>query len=261
MKKLLCALLLTSYAEASPEQRIERFTELYRPFFNDNNDLMSKITDNKGNGYDDLYGTRNFRVVLHGVLYRGGANNAFHRYPRSNMNPLPDDALQNLCLESFGEAIYLYDTNYVPKTVNCTSRTGNSNTLHYTQFSVLSVPINPNPNQLTSDEQEMLLQATELRDVLERVHKCATDLGSCPIYVHCWNGWHASGLLSAVALRQFCGFTGEQAEKYWIDGTDSPGNSNYPKVKKTIRDFSPISELDIPKELREKICPSNPYRR
>ena len=26
-----------------------------------------KITDNRGEGYEELYGTRNFRVILHGV--------------------------------------------------------------------------------------------------------------------------------------------------------------------------------------------------
>ena len=34
--------------------------------------VQEKITNNQGEGYDDLYGTRNFRVVLHGVAYRGG---------------------------------------------------------------------------------------------------------------------------------------------------------------------------------------------
>jgi len=41
-------------------------------------DLMYKVTDNKGNGFDSLYGTRNMRPILHGVAYRGGANNYYH---------------------------------------------------------------------------------------------------------------------------------------------------------------------------------------
>lgn len=247
--------------ESYPAQRIERFQKLYEPFLGMGNDLVSKIIDNKGNGYENLYGLRNFRVVLHGVLYRGGANNAFHRdHPRNNMNPLPEDGLQNLCRESFGEAIYLYDTNYVPKTVNCTSRTGTANSLNYTQFSVLSVPINPNPNQLANDERDVVPHAQQLRDALARVYKCAIELGSCPIYIHCWNGWHASGLLAAVALRQFCGFTGEQAVNYWVDATDSLSNSNYPKVKQAIQDFIPIPELSVTQSIQAKICPSNPYK-
>ena len=43
------------------------------------NCVQDKITDNRGNGFEDLYGTRNFRVILHGVAYRGGGNNYYHR--------------------------------------------------------------------------------------------------------------------------------------------------------------------------------------
>ena len=59
--------------------------------------VQDKITDNRGNGYDDLYGTRNFRVVLHGVAYRGGGNNYYHKTnKRGNKNPLPLDGLHAL---------------------------------------------------------------------------------------------------------------------------------------------------------------------
>ena len=34
-------------------------------------------------------------------------------------------------------------------------------------------------------------------------------------FVHCNNGAHASGLQAALALRQFCGISGEAAFKYW----------------------------------------------
>src|SRR5690606_6357331 len=47
-------------------------------------DLMYKITDNKGDGFDSLYGTRNLRPVLHGAAYRGGANNYFHKTDKRN---------------------------------------------------------------------------------------------------------------------------------------------------------------------------------
>jgi hypothetical protein len=240
--------------------RVERFRELYAPFFGKGNDLIGKIINNYGNGYEPLYGLRNLRVVLHGVMYRGGANNYYHRSnPRDNSNPLPQDGLENLCAESFGEAIYLYEKNYQPQTVTCQSRTGNSNTLTYSQISVLASPINGDPNQPGLVRGEIRARGNEVRLILERVHHCATGLGSCPIYVHCWNGWHASGLISAVALRQFCDFSAEQAMAYWIDGTDSPGNSNYPKLKEAIGEFKPIPELSIPSTLQERICPQSPY--
>ena len=44
--------------------------------------LLKKIVDNKGDGFDSLYGTRNMRPILHGVAYRGGANNYFHKKTR-----------------------------------------------------------------------------------------------------------------------------------------------------------------------------------
>ena len=40
--------------------------------------VEEKATDNYGNGNLDLYGTRNFRTILHGVAYRGGGNNYYH---------------------------------------------------------------------------------------------------------------------------------------------------------------------------------------
>ncbi len=247
--------------EAAPLPRIERFREMYLPFLGKGNDLLTKIIDNKGNGYEPLYGLRNMRVVLHGVMYRGGANNAFHRTnKRENTNPLPQDGLDNLCRESFGEAIYLYEKNYMPQTVECESRTGSSNALHYSQISVLGTPINGNPNQFFPDDFDFNFMRNTTREILERVHACATGLGSCPIYTHCWNGWHASGLISAVALRQFCDFSPDAAVQYWIDATDSLENSNYPSIKKAIREFLPIDELRIKADLKTKICPQNPYK-
>jgi hypothetical protein len=72
-------------------------------------DIYMKLIDNYGNGYDLLYGTRNVRTVLNGVLYRGGANNYFHKTnPRNNMNPLPEDGLDHLCEEGFSTSVYLY---------------------------------------------------------------------------------------------------------------------------------------------------------
>lgn len=58
-------------------------------------DTHSKITDNRGLGFRPLYGTRNVRVVLHGVMYRGGANNRYFYKRRANMNPLPTEGLKN----------------------------------------------------------------------------------------------------------------------------------------------------------------------
>ena len=60
-----------------------------------------------------MYGTRNFRVILHGVAYRGGGNNYYHRSDkRNNKNPLPMDGLNNLLENGFSTSVYLYNENF-----------------------------------------------------------------------------------------------------------------------------------------------------
>ena len=46
-------------------------------------DPYQKRVDDHGNGYEALYGVRNFREVLNGVLFRGGANNSYNRDGRA----------------------------------------------------------------------------------------------------------------------------------------------------------------------------------
>lgn len=234
--------VLTGAAEISwPNDRVSEFRERYVDLMTSDNHLMSKIVSDRGNGYEPLYGLRNMRTVLHGVMYRGGANNVYHRdNPRDNRNPLPPDGLVNLCREGFGTAIYLYATNFQPYSGSCEMPDGGMNSLEYQQISVLQ-------------------NDSGVQKILQRVYECATELGPCPIYAHCWNGWHASGYISAVALRQFCGFDGEAAVQYWIDGTDSPQNHNYPAIKDAIRAFVPNPEWIISESLQAEICPQSPY--
>ena len=58
----------------SNEYYIDRYNE---------KDLLTKIVDNRGDGFKELYGTRNLRPILHGVAYRGGANNYYHKTNKS----------------------------------------------------------------------------------------------------------------------------------------------------------------------------------
>ena len=196
-----------------------------------------KLIDNKGEGFDDLYGLRNMRFVLNGLLYRGGGNNKYHKYdPKSNMNPLPKSGLENLCKEGFQKAVYLYRTNYSnsPKTISCTDINGKANKLEYLNL--------------------VAHEPTEITEILEHAHKAIVGNNS-PIYIHCWNGWHASGLVSAMALRQFCGWSGDKAVKYWDENTDGNNTSSkYEKMRKKIRDFSPNPKLNIPKVTQDIIC-------
>ena len=239
--RFICLIAILKSLSAFAGDR-EAYKERYAEKLGTSNQLMSKITDNKGNGFEDLYGTRNFRTVLHGIYYRGGANNYYHRSnPRNNMNPLPQDGLENLCREGFTKAIYFYDTNFVPKEVTCESRFGGTNTLTYTQVTALN-------------------DRTGFKPLLNEIYNCIKSGKGCPIYGHCWNGWHASGLVAAVVLRQYCDFSPEEAIKYWIDGTDAVENSNYPAIKNTISTFIPYLEFAISAQTQKEICPQNPYR-
>ena len=196
-----------------------------------------QLTDNHGDGYQPLYGTRNFRVVLYNVYYRGGANNAFHRADkRANANPLPNDGLENLCTQEFSTAVYFYTTNFntAPAHTNC--NVGNSvNKLNYIQITAADV-----------DSPERMLSL---------IHDRIQGKLPGPIYGHCWNGWHASGLIAAVALQQFCGLTPKKALDYWITNTD--GNiEGYSSIRRRILDFKPFPQWQIDAATKRNICPS-----
>ncbi len=191
-----------------------------------------KITDNKGDGYDLLYGTRNMRVILHGVAYRGGANNFYHKTnKRDNHNPLPIDGLTNLCNEGFSNAIYLYSKNFssATKSIDC-----GDNTLSYLQISGNS--------------------RKEMKEIIDMVYKVINREISGPIYLHCWNGWHQSGYVSSAILKQFCGYSDQEALAYWMRNTDG-ANKGLEAVKKKVVEFKPFEEYQISKEIREEICP------
>jgi hypothetical protein len=228
-------LTLTSQAKAVGLGDVQAF---HKKFGLDN--AVEKLTDNRGNGFAGLYGTRNFRLVLDGVLYRGGANNMFHKlFKRHNHNPLPADGLQNLCQQGFDTAIYLYSLNFktAPQTTSCRRPDGQIQTLNYLQ-------INP-------------FKPEGLSKILELVHSRIMAKSDGPIYSHCWNGWHASGFVAASSLRQFCGVTAQDAIAYWDLATDGVNKDPiYEKVRAKIRSFKPDPRLLISPEIQRQICPS-----
>lgn len=116
-------------------------TESYQNQFNLGS-ADQKLVNNRGDGFDSLYGTRNFRMVLRGIYYRGGANNTYNKIlVRDNMNPLQDQALANLCENGFSEALYLYSENYktAPPTTNCKTLQNENHTLAYNQMTALTL--------------------------------------------------------------------------------------------------------------------------
>ena len=200
-----------------------------------------KIVTNRGTGLEQLYGTRNVRAVLNGVYYRGGANNVFNRDgKRGNSNPLPEGGLAHLCQEGFGTALYMYPTHFDTASPSATCQTfdGDSGHLDYGQISVLRG------------------KRDDIRRIIATVydHVRRPELG--PIYVHCWNGWHASGYAAAATLRQFCGFSADQAVRYWNLNTDGVNKgASYEAVRALIRKFEPFPELTISAAEQAALCP------
>lgn len=210
-------------------------------------DPYSKMVDDHGNGYEPLYGVRNFRAVLNGVVYRGGANNEYNKYgKRPNHNPLPNQGLKNLCEEGFGTAIYLYSTNYktAPPVTKCTNTQKEAQTLNYLQ---LSPHIHPK----------------DAHQILQIIYnKLTTDTDHTPIYLHCWNGWHASGLISAMALRQFCDYTADQAVNYWNLNTDGNYKGKaHDDFRNKIRAFKPDPTMQISSAVKARVCPNAKFAR
>ncbi len=200
-------------------------------------DPYTKLVGNSGNGDDNLYGVRNFRVVLHGIYYRGGANNVFNKYGKlGNSNPLPDVGLKNLCEEGFSEADYLYPTNYAqaPHSVRCTNVQRQDVDFKYLQVTSLT----------SGNEKKILTQVWN--------HIKGKIPG--PMYAHCWNGWHASGYAAAISLKQFCGWNADQADAYWVKNTDGV-SVGYDSVRKKVRDFQPFPDLKITTDEKNMICP------
>jgi hypothetical protein len=201
-------------------------------------DPFSKLVDNLGNKYDNLYGVRNFRVVLHGVYYRGGANNVYNKIDgvRANENPLQTGGLKNLCEEGFTNAIYLYPTNFstAEKSASCKNFKNEIQTLKY--------------------ENIIGLDKTTTPKFIQKVYDVIKGTAEGPIYGHCWNGWHSSGYVASTLLKQFCGYTDQQALDYWIQNTDK-NDQGYDSAKKMVTDFKPITKYQISKEESDFICP------
>lgn len=221
----IASIMMISFANASWSDYETRY-RLNTP--------TERLTDHSGGGFPALHGTKNFRQVLLGVLYRGGGNNK----PRDNRNPLPNHALKNLCEEGFDKVVYLYTRNFqtAPKSVQCNGRAG-ANQLGYVHHSHL-------------DSQG-------IEAILRLVHSHLLSPEKGPIYVHCWNGWHATGIVAANALQQFCGWSGEKALQYWhstIDGADSHTPA-YAGARRRVRDFRRLPGLTIPADVQAQVCP------
>jgi hypothetical protein len=203
-------------------------------------DVYAKLVNDHGDGFEDLYGVRNFREVIPGLVYRGGANNLYNKNgKRANNNPLPQIGLTNLCEEGFANAVYLYSTNYSKSAHAADCKSGRSNAAHLDYL-----------------QKSPLLYKSAVKDILQIVYDTIEGKTAGPVYVHCWNGWHASGFISAVILRQFCGFSGDQAVNYWNKNTDGNNRGKeYDKIRANLRAYTVDPAYAISPETQAQICP------
>jgi hypothetical protein len=169
-----------------------------------------------------LPGVRNIKTVLPGVLYRGGG-------PGGKV-PISESGLRKLCEAGFEKTYYLYPTGFNgPRTVNCTGPDGIPNRMEYVRSGFVE-------------------NSDKLR-ILEEVRRRVLNPEAGPVFVHCWNGYHASGEIAAVAYVQFCGFTVKEAQAYWMKNqTSAPMNTRIAKYVETV-------SLRITSDLQSVLCP------
>lgn len=177
---------------------------------------LTDLMNNSATTHEKVDGLRDYRVVIPGVLYRGGNSGG-------GQLPLRANGLKSLCDKGFSQAVYMYPNGFesAPKPT-CD--------LEYTTF-----------GGGIKDRRLIHAYLSKVKAVIDGTKKG-------PLYIHCWNGWHASGEMAAYALMQFCGLNGEQAQAYW--------DANVPNGRVTrMRTFKTFDDLNISAEQAAKICP------
>jgi hypothetical protein len=166
-----------------------------------------------------FHGIRDYREVMPGVLYRGGANNGHA--------PLTPEQLDALCEQGMGTAVYLYSTGF-----------GGPSTRHCTKGSL--------------DYIYKGWDGAGRAAIHQQIYNTIKGHGK-PVFIHCWNGIHATGAVAATALMQFCNLSADQAIAYWKIGI-APA-VQYPKVIQSIREFRPDPKLMLTPEEQREYCP------
>jgi len=197
--------------------------------------LLRKYVGSSGFGDASLTGARNIRTVLIGALYRGGANNVYNNYlSRNNDNPMNLQGVINMSSAGFKNMIYLYGRNFKYYYPEQTRNLLKSQGISYESI----VPSNDSIMHI----------------LLSKVRNAITDPQHGPVYVHCWNGWHMSGIVSAFALMQFCDISNRKALAYWEKGTDGHFKG-FDKIRQRILGFKKFEDLAIPIQDKLRICP------
>lgn len=181
------------------------------------------------------FGVDNMKPAILGILYRGGSNGTRNKSKDKDSGTLRKDQLISLCQAGFSTVVYAYgaNKNIIP-TIDCQMTDGRPNTLKY-----LGVKYS---------EKEKFVEIID--DVIRNKKG--------PVYDHCWNGFHASGELAAIALMQFCDFSSVEAAEYW-DLNQPNKTLNMTSLKNRIKQFKPINSIaQLNSADREAFCPTKP---
>lgn len=166
-----------------------------------------------------FHGIRDYREVMPGALYRGGAANG--------RAPLNQSELDALCNAGMGTAYYLYSTGLRgPSVTHC-----------------------------SKGDLDYSFEGWEGKGraiIHQQIYNTIKTKGK-PVFVHCWNGIHATGAVAATALMQFCGISAQQAVQYWKVGV-AP-RVQYPSVIRNIESFQPNPKLLLTPEEQATYCP------
>lgn len=171
---------------------------------------------------------KDFQTTISGILYRGGSR---------GQNPLSETQLKHLCEEGVGHAIYTYDTGFKKAPARtCTMKDGRPGKIEYSYF--------------------RFLDKKGIEDSMRAIHNSIVNPAVGSTFVHCWNGWHASGEIAAMALKQFCDYSNAQATEYWKTNIGDKGNlPKYGRVLSRIENFHPIPSLKLSLKEQAAICP------
>lgn len=192
------------------------------------------------------------RPVLKGALYRSGS---------------PSDAgFARLCREGFKRVYSLYGARTTDKGPKNQAMLQRGVDLRRCPPSEAAGPAPGPVNDVAKGRALEWLAANASRgrsvprifaDVIDSIR----DPKKGPVLVHCWNGLHYAGMVSAMALRQFCGASADVAEAYWRATANR--DANYPHVIRHIREFRPLpgSSLSLTKDEQERVCPNLPNQR
>ena len=172
------------------------------------------------------------RPVLKGALYRSGTPS--------------DPALQTLCESGWKRVYSLYGEH--------TTQTGprNAGMLRHGRDVRTCQPEGGDKRSLewrSAPSSRMRSLPAIFADVVDSIRN--PDHG--PVLVHCWNGLHYAGMVSALALRQFCGLTAEQAEAYWRANANR--GANYPLIIANLQTFKPLPAFTLTAEEQAAVCP------